>query len=276
MVVPRQGRAAAESSGEQGPQVHVIANQKGGVGKTTMTMNLAAVTYQSLVMPGPIFQAVAEESGDPQSPVLVLSTDPQASSVYWSRRMEKRGGGIPFDYDQVHDPAKLPRLRGLPYRHIFIDTPGSLEDEAILRRVLEEAHDVVLPMEPEALSYDPTRRTIEKVLQPLGLPYRVVVNKWDPRDGEADLKETAIFIKKMGWPMCNTVIRRYKVHARAAAEGLVVTQYTERAAERAANDFLSLALELGYGGATQPAADFPPLANGLDPVAMAGAYEAGV
>jgi chromosome partitioning protein len=55
--------------------------------------------------------------------------------------------------------------------------------------------------------------------------------------------------------MCNTVVRRYKIHTRASAEGLVVTQYPKnRVAMEAREDFFRLALELGYGGSTPPAA----------------------
>jgi chromosome partitioning protein len=48
-------------------------------------------------------------------------------------------------------------------------------------------------------------------------------------------------------------VRRYKVHARAALDGLVVTQYPKnRTSMEAREDFFRLALELGLGGTGAP------------------------
>lgn len=227
------------------PKIHGIVNQKGGVGKTTITVNLAAVTHSVLV--GSNNPLLREPDGE-KSPVLVASTDPQASSVWWSSRVADRGG-LPFDFAQVNDPEEVKGFRALDYAHIFADTPGSLEDEDILRQVLEECDDVIVPMEPEPLCFKPTENTINRVLLPMGINFRVVVNNWDPRDGLPDLKETAEFIAANGWPMADTVVRRYKLHTRASADGHVVTQYPRnRTAAEAREDFFRLALELGYGG----------------------------
>ncbi|MDI3423714.1 ParA family protein [Streptomyces luteolus] len=214
--------------------------------------------------------------------VYVVSIDPQASTVWWANRIND----LPFDFSQEHEtPENLAVLKdtgaqvhvvanqkggvgkttttlnlgaivsdtlkgqdkGL--QHVFIDTPGSLQDENLLLEALKYAHDVIVPMPPEGLAFDPTARTIQKVIEPTGLPFQVTVNNWDPRDGTADLEDTKAYIDAQGWPRAEAVIRRYKVHTRASVEGKVVTQYPKnRVAMEAREDFFRLALELGYGG----------------------------
>jgi chromosome partitioning protein len=242
-------------------KVLTIACQKGGVGKTTVTMNLAAVANESLA-PGRLHLAGAASPADDRSPVCVCSTDPQASSAFWSRRIEKReAGGLPFDFIQLDDPVGIAKLKN-HYRIILVDTPGSIDDEHLLLETLQQTDEVLVPILPEGLSFEPTARTIEHVIEAMGLPFRVVVNGWDPRDGEKDLTDTARYIRRKGWPVCNTVVRRYKIHTRAAVTGQVVTQYAKnRVAMEARSDFYQLALELGIGGSIGAAAIVPAPAS---------------
>jgi len=233
--------------------VHVVLNQKGGVGKSTISVNLAAVTAD-----------VLNHGDDPDasSPVLALSVDPQGSAVWWASRIND----LPFHIAQAHDDVEglktLKDLRGI--EHVYVDTPGWIDLDSdddssdplgkgpaadVLRAVLDMADQVIVPIETEPLSFDPTARTIKSVIEPRGLRYLVVINNWDPRDGLQDLNQTKDFVKANGWPLANTVIRHYKVHARASADGQVVTEYpTNRVALQAREDFYKFALELNVGG----------------------------
>jgi chromosome partitioning protein len=221
------------------------------------------------------------------SRILVVSTDPQGSAVWWADRVGERQP-LPFDFSQAHDDREgILNLRNLGakvhiianqkggvgkttcavnlgavlteaigpsensgYLHVFVDTPGSLEDDKTLKACLQVADDVLIPLPPEPLAFDATARTIVNAVQPAGLPFKVVINLWDPRDGTADRDETRAYVNAMKWPLANTVIRRYKIHTRASVDGMVVTQYPKnRVAMEAREDFFKLALELGYGGA---------------------------
>ncbi|WP_331731592.1 ParA family protein (plasmid) [Streptomyces sp. NBC_01005] len=237
-------------------RITAFVNRKGGVGKSTLTVNTSAITANVL---GP------SPDGEPDY-VAAVSADPQGSATWWSERV---GDDLPFSFIQTKSRADLeffPELKkSRKVKHAFIDTPGWMDlpdDEKqtagdpfgvsaaadAMRAVLSIADDIIVPVEPEPLGFMPTRDTIEEVVKPMGLPYLVVINNWDPRDGEADLEQTKDFVRAQGWKLANTVIRHYKVHTRAALEGTVVTQYKKnRVAMEAREDFYQLAVEIGAG-----------------------------
>ena len=136
-----------------------VTNQKGGAGKTTTTMNLAAIAAEN-------------------SRVLVVDVDPQQSTTWWASTADEN---LPFDFAADTDASNLARLRALPFDVIFVDTPGNLTDSKILESVLAVADFAIIPTEPEALCIPPMVRTIRTLVEPSGTPFRVLLSKIDMR-----------------------------------------------------------------------------------------------
>lgn len=207
-----------------------VANQKGGAGKTTTTVNLASVLSESYR-------------------TLVVDNDPQGSTTWWSERV---GDSLPFDFAPERDPAALSRMRELPYDVVVVDTPGSLEGRDVLATIVEQADFVVLPTEPDALGFPALIETVEKVVKPAGVDYRVLLNKVDPRHHDAERLEFHQLLDGAGLPHFQRVIREYKAHSKAPLLGEVVTQYAEsRDTFKAIDDYRRIALELSAIWATQ-------------------------
>jgi chromosome partitioning protein len=200
-----------------------LVGQKGGVGKTTTTMNLAAVMSK-------------------HSRVLVVDVDPQKSTTWWA---ENAGDNLPFDFAADVDPGNIARLRELPYDTIFVDTPGSLEDTRVLAAVLDASDFVILPLNPEPLNTPAMVRTIKQHIAPRNLPFRVLLSKIDRRRaGQLDDWEHLID-EGLKLPRFRQYVRLYAAHADAPLEGRVVTQYADtRQNANAIFDYTHVAMEL--------------------------------
>lgn len=207
------------------PIVNILAvtNQKGGAGKTTTTMNLAAVLAE-------------------QFSVLVVDVDPQQSSTWWA---ETSGDALPFDFAPETDVHNLARRRALPYDVVLVDTPGNLNDSNILSAVLDVVDLAIVPTEPEALCIPPMMRTIRTLIEPRNVPYRVLLSKIDLRI-PGQLGAAVELLDGLSVPQFTGLIRRYKIHADAPLDGAVVTQYRDsRRRWKALEDYRAIAHELG-------------------------------
>jgi chromosome partitioning protein len=232
-----------------GPKVVVVIQQKGGSGKSTITVNLAAVSGASSVMHNDVEDAA----------VVAAGIDPQGSLERWADRVAEEY--LPFDYVVTRgELGIIPGLAKDPNRkRIYVDTPGFMEvdDKAkwgadplgdgkaadAMREVLDIADLAIVPITPEWLSWEPAEFTIERVLKPRGIPFLVVVNMWDPRDGEASLIKVNKWVDERSYPRMADPVRRYTIHSNAAEKGQVVTQYkSSGTALRAKEDFSALAL----------------------------------
>lgn len=200
--------------------------------------------------------------------VLAVSTDPQRSLLEWLSKVEKvnlkEGRPMPLDYAQEHkNPEVLAKLKNMRrYRRIYVDSPGWLPqddeedgppssapvEQTILEASLKSADMAIVIIEPEDLAFRPTKKTIDEIITPMGVPFLVVMNNWDPRDGEWDLQDILTRCRRQRWRIAQTTVRRYKVHTTAPAAGLLVTGYKpNRKTSEAIQDYTELNLELASG-----------------------------
>lgn len=138
-------------------QVVVIASQKGGAGKTTLTGHLAVAAEQRGV-----------------SRVVMIDTDPQGSlSSWWNRRQAASPLLSPLPH--LRDlPARLEELRNSDVELVLIDTPPAIT--SAIREVMRVADLVVMPVRPSPHDLDAIGGTID-LAQAAGVPFVFAVTQ---------------------------------------------------------------------------------------------------
>jgi chromosome partitioning protein len=206
-------------------QVVSVIAQKGGVGKTTTAMSLAAICSEA-------------------SRTLLVDVDPQGSASWWA---ENAGERLPFDFTAEADPAVLATLRTAAVDRwdvVIVDTPGSLEGRDVLSTVLASSDYVVIPTEPAYLAVAPLIRTVQDLIVPSDVPYRVLLNKVDGR--ALGMRDDAFaMLDAQGIAHFRASCRELSAHAYAPGSGAVVTQYArDRYSIEAASEYRAVALEM--------------------------------
>lgn len=203
------------------PKILVVLNGKGGVGKTTTAVNLAAVFAE-------------------QFQVLLVDADPQGSASWW---IERNPDGMGFDLAKETNPSLLQEMRDIQgYELIVVDTPPALGSET-LTAVVSVADYLILPTPPAPMDLSVLIETVKQRVTPTGVAHRVLLTRVDPRSlpDAVDAQDT---LTEMGIPACQTFIRAYKAHERAALEGTSIFQWRGRNGREAQVDYRNVADEV--------------------------------
>lgn len=203
---------------EQSHHVIVVASPKGGVGKTTIAVNLAALLAEAA--PGEVVLLDLDLQFGDVSTVLDLQPEHTVADALHSGAVDSMllrtllvlhpakfyvlcGANHPADTGRVAGDAirKLVHQFAQSFRYVVIDTSAGLQEETLAS--LEEASDVVFAATLDVATLRNLRKEVD-VLAELGLlPERrhVVLNRTDRLSGLTDRDAESI----LGLPVSATL-----------------------------------------------------------------------
>ena len=182
-----------------------VLNQKGGVCKTTLSVNLAAAVALS------------------GQRALLIDADPQGSALDWQAA---RTGESLFPVVGMAKPTLHKDVPGLAggYDHVVIDGPPRVNDLA--KSAILAAHVVLIPVQPspyDVWAADEIVKLIQEVaLYKEGLRSLFVVTR---KIGNTALgRDVAAALKEYPFPLAATAVGQRIVFAESAASGRSVLE----------------------------------------------------
>ncbi|MEL7223956.1 MAG: ParA family protein, partial [Cyanobacteria bacterium J06576_12] len=191
-----------------------VASFKGGVGKTTTAIHLAA-----------FLQGQAE--------TLLVDADPNRSALSWASR-----GELPF---QVMDEWNAGQNVS-PESNVVIDTQARPTPED-LSALAQTCDLLVLPTTPDVLALDALVLTVEYLKAISTSHYRILITSIPPRPSKAG-QEVKELLQEANLPVFNQGIRRFAAFQKAALKGLPVYAVKDARAEAGWQDYENVGNEI--------------------------------
>lgn len=182
------------------PTVAIIS-QKGGAGKTTLALHLAAA---------------AQDAGRVS---LVIDTDPQATASQWAAWRQDKPPEV-IDSPPPRLAAKAQQARDQGAEFIVIDTPPHADSAA--RAAVEAADLVLIPCRPSAFDLSAIQTTA-KLVQLLRKPAFVVFTAGPPNAPRV-YEEAGELVVSFGTPPCPHQMPDRAAYRHASAEGRTVME----------------------------------------------------
>lgn len=178
---------------------------KGGVGKTTSAVHIAAVLAKD-------------------DKTLLIDGDPNHSALKWAKR-----GNLPF---QVVDLMAAPK-HTRHFEHIVFDTPARPNADD-LEALVDGCDLLIIPTTPDILSIDATLETVDMLNKLNCNRYRILLTIIPPaprKTGEQAREALADL------PLFKQSIRQFAAYEKAALGGVLVYQVKDRNARIAWREF---------------------------------------
>jgi chromosome partitioning protein len=203
-----------------------FANQKGGVGKSTTAINLAA--------------AIVEAGKS----AAIFDTDPQGSVATWFATRPESYEFPTADKikpNQIADSILAARKAGVDY--LIIDTPG--RDELTVNAAISGSDYVIIPCRPTVIDIQATLPTLQ-VVQRLQKSFCFLITQSPPRNQASRSTEAERYLSSLGPVLPIRVIQR-NAYQDAFASGLGVVEYepTGKAADECRTLFRKIEKILG-------------------------------
>jgi len=182
-------------------QVFSVANQKGGTGKTTLSMNLAAGLSK-------------------RGRTLIIDADPQGSASQWAGLSPDE---CPFPVSVISIASNLPReIKRMreDYQYLVVDCPPTLET-GVAQSAMTVSDKVLIPILPSPVDLWASVRLAEaieqvKIINDELQPY-IMVNQLEPRNAMSRGMRQAL--DEFDIPALESCLRRRAVYRSSALEG---------------------------------------------------------
>lgn len=181
-------------------RVITFITQKGGAGKTTLTVNCAVL------------------AGQKKEKVLILDLDPQASAESWYQDREAESPVL-AKVSSWQLPEALANAKAGGFDYVMIDTPG--RDEPSTTAAIRAADFCIVPCRPTPVDLKATLPTADAIKR-LAKPAAFVLTQAPPRGGR--FKEAESGLAMLGI-VCPVPIVARAAYQDAHGAGLGVSEF---------------------------------------------------
>lgn len=191
-----------------------VASFKGGVGKTTTAVHLAAYLQG-------------------KAPTLLVDGDANRSASAWAQR-----GEFPFKVVDERQGVRYAK----DFDHVVIDTEAR-PDQDDLKALAGGCDLLVLPTTPDALALDALMLTLGALKQLGAEQYKVLLTIIPPRPSH-DGDEAREMLRTNKIPTFKTGVRRYVAFQKAALAGVPVYAVNDPRSQQAWQDYMAVGKEI--------------------------------